>query len=104
LVIAHPEPVGTDFGKTTDADHVGFMGDVQVVEVIGPSGVEYQIETEVIWDSPREMIGSRRLRMDVETATAIESIRDEMVRLRHELRHEFQHGLTISTTLDSLRR
>jgi len=30
------------------------MGDVHVTEVVGPSGTEYQIELEVIWDSPRE--------------------------------------------------
>jgi hypothetical protein len=30
------------------------MGDVHVAEVYGPSGAEYQIEVEVVWDSPRE--------------------------------------------------
>lgn len=43
------------------ADLVGTMGDVQVIEAIGPSGVEYQIETEVMWDSLREKTDIRVL-------------------------------------------
>lgn len=41
------------------ADLVGFIGDIQVAQVMGPSGVEYQIETEVMWDSPREKTNVR---------------------------------------------
>ena len=36
------------------ADLVALMGDVHVETITGPSGVEYQIELEVIWDPPRE--------------------------------------------------
>jgi hypothetical protein len=36
------------------AELMTFMGDVQVAVVVGPSGVEYQIEVEVMWDSLRE--------------------------------------------------
>ena len=35
-------------------DLLSLMGDVQVAEVLGPSGAEYQIEIDVMWDSPRE--------------------------------------------------
>jgi hypothetical protein len=41
------------------ADLVEIIGDVQVVEVVGPSGVRYQIEIEVMWDSPREKTNIR---------------------------------------------
>ena len=36
------------------AELVPMMGDVHVAEVYGPSGAKYQIEVEVVWDSPRE--------------------------------------------------
>ena len=36
------------------ADLVGLIGTISVTEVRGPSGTDYQIEIEVIWDSPRE--------------------------------------------------
>jgi len=42
------------FRKRSYADLLGLMGDVQVAEVIGPSGVEYQIEIEILWDSLRD--------------------------------------------------
>jgi hypothetical protein len=37
------------------------MGDVHVAVIAGPSGVEYQIEVEVIWDSPRQQTDLRVL-------------------------------------------
>jgi hypothetical protein len=36
------------------ADLVGLIGNVQVIEVSGPSGAEYQIEIDVMWDSSIE--------------------------------------------------
>ena len=42
------------FRQRSYAELVGLMGDIHVVEVFGPSGAEYQIEVEVIWESPRE--------------------------------------------------
>ena len=38
------------------ADLVAMVGTNSVVEVCGPSGVEYQIEIEVMWDSPRDKV------------------------------------------------
>jgi len=35
------------------------MGDVQVVEVRGTSGAEYQLEVHVMWDSPSEKVNVR---------------------------------------------
>jgi hypothetical protein len=40
---------------------VALIGDVQVAEVVGRSGTEYQIEVEVRWDSPREKTDVRVL-------------------------------------------
>lgn len=34
------------------AELVALIGGLRVVEVSGPSGVQYQIEVEVRWDSP----------------------------------------------------
>ncbi len=47
---AHLEP----FRGRSHAELLPLMGDIHVAEVIGPSGTEYQIEVEVVWDSPRE--------------------------------------------------
>jgi hypothetical protein len=44
---------------------VGLMGDVHGAEVRGPSGTAYQVEVEVVWDSPRE-------RTDVRVVGAID--------------------------------
>jgi hypothetical protein len=35
------------------AELVGLIGEIEVAEVVGRSGAEYQIEVEVMWDSPR---------------------------------------------------
>jgi hypothetical protein len=40
-------------------DLVKLVGANATVEVRGPSGVEYQIEIEVMWDSPREKVNIR---------------------------------------------
>ena len=40
-------------------DLVGLIGHVQVAEVVGRSGTEYQIEVEVMWDSPRKKTNVR---------------------------------------------
>jgi hypothetical protein len=50
VLAGHLEPLR----KRPYAELVGLMGDIQVAEVVGPSGARYQIEVEVIWDSPRE--------------------------------------------------
>src|SRR5262249_24033402 len=42
------------FRRRSYADLIGLMGDIHVVEMFGPSGEEYQIEVEVIWESLRE--------------------------------------------------
>jgi len=49
------------FRRRSYADLVALMGDVHVTEVAGPSGAEYQIELEVVWDSPREKADIRVL-------------------------------------------
>ena len=38
------------------ADLAGIVGTISVIEARGPSGVEYQIEIEVMWDSPRQKV------------------------------------------------
>jgi hypothetical protein len=50
LLAAHLEP----FRGRTYANLLELMGDVRVAEVTGASGAEYQIELEVIWESPRD--------------------------------------------------
>lgn len=42
------------FRQRSYADLVALMGGVHVTQVVGPTGAEYQIELEVVWDSPRE--------------------------------------------------
>ena len=42
------------FRRRPYADLLALMGDVHVATISGPSGVEYQVEVEVIWDSPKE--------------------------------------------------
>ena len=49
------------FRQRSYQELVGLMGDVHVVEVFGPSGAQYQIEVEVIWDSSREKTNLRVL-------------------------------------------
>jgi hypothetical protein len=39
-----------DYRQITYAELVSRIGSNQVVEVVGPSGVEYQIEIQVVWD------------------------------------------------------
>ena len=46
----------TSFRRRSYRELVGLMGDVQVAEVLGESGREYQIEVEVVWDSLREKV------------------------------------------------
>ena len=53
----HLEP----FRRRSHAELLALMGDVHVAEVAGPSGAEYQIEVEVVWDSPRERTDIRVL-------------------------------------------
>ena len=57
ILAAHLEA----FRRRSHAELVGLMGDVQVAEVNGPSGAVYQIEVEVVWDSPREQTDIRVL-------------------------------------------
>ena len=47
------------FRMRSYGDLVNLMGEVQVTEVSGKSGAEYQIEIEVMWDSPREKVNVR---------------------------------------------
>jgi hypothetical protein len=42
------------FRRRSYADLLALMGDVHVTEVASLSGATYQIELEVVWDSPRE--------------------------------------------------
>lgn len=57
LLAANLEP----FQRRSYADLVTLMGDIHLTEVAGPSGTEYQIELEVMWDSPREKTNIRVL-------------------------------------------
>ena len=50
ILAAHLEP----WRLRSYGELVGLLGDVQVAEVVGPSGAEYQIEVEVRWNSPGE--------------------------------------------------
>jgi hypothetical protein len=50
VLAAHLDPLR----RRSYRDLVGLMGDVQVTQAVGPSGTEYQIEIEVMWDSLRE--------------------------------------------------
>lgn len=47
--------------RRSHAELLSLMGDVHVSAVFGPSGAEYQIEVEVVWDSPREQADIRVL-------------------------------------------
>ncbi len=40
-------------------DLTKLVGNNSVLEVCGPSGAEYQIEIEVMWDSPRDKLDIR---------------------------------------------
>ena len=42
------------YRQRSHADLVTLIGDEHVAQVSGPSGVEYQIEVEVLWDPPGE--------------------------------------------------
>ena len=55
ILSAHLE----SFRLRSYTDLKSLMGDVQVAEVVGPSGAEYQIEIDVMWDSPREKTNIR---------------------------------------------
>jgi len=57
ILDAHLEP----FRRRSHAELQALMGDVHVAEVSGRSGAEYQIEVEVVWDSPREQADIRVL-------------------------------------------
>jgi len=57
ILTAHLEP----YRRRSYGSLVALMGDVHVTEVVGPSGVEYQIEVEVVWDSAREKASVRVL-------------------------------------------
>jgi hypothetical protein len=57
ILAAHFEPLR----RRSYADLLALMGDVHVTEVAGPFGAEYQIEVEVVWDSPREKADIRVL-------------------------------------------
>ena len=57
VLAAHLEPLR----RRSYGELIGQMGDIQVAEVVGPSGTAYQIEVEVIWDSPREKTDVRVL-------------------------------------------
>ena len=41
------------------ADLLASMGEVSVLEVVGGSGAEYQIEIEVFWDDPEKKCNLR---------------------------------------------
>ncbi len=47
------------YKRRTYGDLVKLVGTVSVVEVRGPSGAEYQIEIDVMWDSPRDKVDVR---------------------------------------------
>ena len=47
ILKAHLEP----YRRRSYADLLALMGTPQVAEVLGPSGVKYQLEVEVFWDS-----------------------------------------------------
>ena len=49
------------FRRRSYADLVTLIGDVQVAEISGPSGAQYQIEVEVMWDSPDQRTNIRVL-------------------------------------------
>jgi hypothetical protein len=57
ILTGHLEP----YRRRSYGDLLALMGDVHVIEVVGPSGVKYQIELEVVWDSPREKASVRVL-------------------------------------------
>ena len=42
------------FRQRSYEDLVALIGDVHVTEISGPSGADYQIEVEVLWDAPGE--------------------------------------------------
>ena len=46
----------TSYRQRTYDDLVRLEGTNSVIVVCGPSGTEYQIEIEVMWDSPREKV------------------------------------------------
>jgi len=49
------------FRRRSHAELVPLIGDVHVAGASGLSGAEYQIEVEVVWDSPRERTAIRVL-------------------------------------------
>jgi hypothetical protein len=44
------------YRERTYGDLVKLVGANSVIEVGGPSGAEYQVEIEVMWDSPRDKV------------------------------------------------
>jgi len=47
------------FRERSYGDLLSLIGAVQVAQVRGPSGADYQIEVDVSWDSPREKTNVR---------------------------------------------
>ena len=47
--------------RRTYGDLVKSVGTISVLEVRAPSGTEYQIEINVMWDSPRDKVNVRVL-------------------------------------------
>ena len=49
------------FRQRSYGDLLALMGDIAILEAVGDSGTEYQIEIEVFWDDPREKANLRIL-------------------------------------------
>ena len=83
ILMAHVEV----FRSRPYAELLGLMGDVNVAEVSGRSGAEYQLEVEVIWDSPRE-------RTDIRILGTIDGgrIPGALAPLTHEFIVALNHG------------
>jgi hypothetical protein len=47
------------YRRRSYSELVQMIKDIDVIEVQGPSGAEYQIEIEASWDSPREKVNVR---------------------------------------------
>lgn len=47
------------FRRLSYSELVNLVATNEAVRVTGPSGVEYQVEIEVLWDSPRDKMNVR---------------------------------------------
>jgi hypothetical protein len=46
------------------------LGEVEAVEVVGPSGAEYQLELQAMWDDPRRKDGNLRVISSIDDGRA----------------------------------